>query len=101
LLNIDSKALNAQSTIGEIEMMTLTQLTELLGWASVLNIGFLFFATILLVIMKPLITTLHSKIFGISKNDLSLIYFKYLANYKMLSFVFIVAPYLSLKIMGQ
>lgn len=82
-------------------MITLSQLTELLGWASVLNIGFLLFATILLVAMKPVMATMHSKMFGVTENDLSLIYFKYLANYKMLSFIFIVAPYVSLKIMGQ
>jgi hypothetical protein len=82
-------------------MNTLSQLTELLGWVSVLNIGFLLFATILLVTMKPVIAKMHSKIFGPSEDELSLIYFKYLANYKMLCFIFIVAPYVSLKLMGQ
>ena len=91
--------LNTQQTIGEIEMMTLTQLTEWLGWASILNIGFLIIATILLVVMRPLISKLHSKIFDVPDKDLLLIYFKYLANYKMLIFIFILIPYISLKIM--
>jgi len=82
-------------------MNTRSQLTELLGWASVLNIGFLLFSTILLITMKPVIAKMHSKMFGISEDELSLIYFKYLANYKILCFVFIVTPYVSLKIMGQ
>jgi len=82
-------------------MITLSQLTELLGWASVLNIGFLLFATMLLISMKTIVTSIHSKLFAIPEHELSLIYFKYMANYKMLSLIFIVCPYLSLKLMGQ
>ena len=82
-------------------MITLTQVTEMLGWASILNIGFLFFTTIMLITMKSLIVSMHSKMFGIPENELSLIYFKYLANYKTLSLIFIVTPYIALKIMGQ
>ena len=82
-------------------MITLSQLTEFLGWASVINIGYLLFSTLLIVAMKPVIASIHSKMFGVSEKDLSLVYFKYLANYKILSFIFVVAPYVSLKIMGQ
>ena len=82
-------------------MITLSQLTELLGWASVLNMGMLIFASLILVLMKSFIASIHSKMFGIPENELTLCYFNYLANYKTFSFIFIVAPYLSLKIMGQ
>ncbi len=82
-------------------MITLSQLTELLGWASILNIGVLLFAGILLILMRSFVTSIHSKIFGIPENELAIIYFKYLANYKTLSFVFIIAPYIALKIMGH
>ena len=81
-------------------MITLSQLTELLGWASVLNIGFLLFTTILLVSMKSIVVSLHSKMFDIPENELSLAYFTYLANYKILSLIFTVCPYIALKIMG-
>ncbi|MBU2965496.1 hypothetical protein Q4508_08785 [Amphritea sp. 2_MG-2023] len=82
-------------------MMTLSQLTELLGWASLLNIGMLVFVSAVLVYMRPLITSIHSKMFGISNNELAIIYFKYLANYKTLSLIFFIVPYIALKIMGQ
>jgi hypothetical protein len=82
-------------------MITLTQVTEMLGWASILNIGYLIFATIMLITMKSLIVSMHSKMFGIPENELLLVYFKYLANYKTLSLVFIVIPYIALKIMGE
>jgi hypothetical protein len=39
--------------------------------------------------------------FGVLESDLSIIYFKYLASYKTLSFIFIISPYVSLKIMGH
>ena len=82
-------------------MITLSQLTELLGWASILNIGMLLSVSILLVLMRSFITSIHSKMFGIPENDLAIIYFKYLADYKTMSFIFIILPYLALKIMGQ
>lgn len=82
-------------------MITLSQVTELLGWASVINIGFLLFATVILVSAKSTIMTMHSKMFGVSEKELSIFYFKFLANYKVLTLVFIVSPYCSLKIMGQ
>ena len=81
-------------------MITLSELTELLGWASILNIGVLVFSTIMLIFMKSFITSFHSKMFGIPEKDLSILYFKYLANYKVLTIVFIFVPYISLKIMG-
>ncbi|MDO6564600.1 hypothetical protein Q4488_14530 [Amphritea sp. 1_MG-2023] len=82
-------------------MMTLSQLTEWLGWASILNLGMLIFASVMLALIRPFITTLHSKMFGISDADLTIIYFNYLANYKVLSLIFFMAPYIALKIMGH
>jgi len=62
-------------------MNTRSQLLN--AWmAQVLNIGFYFFYYIVND-MKPVIGKMHSKMFGISKMELSLIYFKYLANYKI------------------
>lgn len=82
-------------------MITLSQLTELFGWASALNIIFLLIASILLVAMKSVIASIHGKMFGVSESELSLIYIKYLASYKTLSFIFIISPYIALKIMGH
>ena len=82
-------------------MISLSQITELLGWASVLNIGFMIFGAILLVLMKSTISSIHSKMFGIPESELPKIYFNYLANYQIVSLVFAVIPYIALKIMGQ
>lgn len=82
-------------------MITLAQLTELIGWASVLNIGILVLATTMLAFMRAFVVSLHRRFFDIPADDLAVIYFKYLANYKSLVLVFFVTPYLALKIMGH
>jgi hypothetical protein len=82
-------------------MITLSQVTEFLGWASIINIGFLLVATICLILMKDFATSIHSQLFNIDKKELPAIYFNYLANYKILSLVLCVVPYVSLKLMGN
>ena len=81
--------------------MTIAQLTELLGWASLMNIGYLIFASLLLASMRTTIIAMHSKMFDVPQDALPEIYFKFLANYKTISLIFCVFPYLALKIMGQ
>jgi len=81
-------------------MITLSQLTELLGWASLINIAYLFLATLILMFMKEKISAIHSTIFNIDKQELNSKYFDFLSSYKIATLVFIVAPYLALKIIG-
>jgi hypothetical protein len=80
--------------------MTMETLTELLGWASVLNIVVLMLSTIILVAMRGTIAKLHSQLFGLDEKDLGRAYFQYLAQYKIAIIVLNVAPYLALKIMA-
>lgn len=80
--------------------MTLSQITEFLGWISILNVAFLLIATILLVIARPWVAKIHSKIFAIPESELATIYFNYIANYQSLTLIFSVCPYIALKMMG-
>ena len=82
-------------------MITISQLTELLGWASVINVSYLFLATIILMFMRGTISSIHNKMFNIDEKELSSKYFDFLSNYKIVTLVFMVAPYIALKIMGQ
>lgn len=82
-------------------MITISQLTELLGWASVINVGYLFIATLMLMFMRGTVSSIHNKIFDIDEKELSAKYFDFLSNYKVVTLVFMVAPYIALKIMGQ
>ncbi len=81
-------------------MITLSQLTELLGWASALNVGYLFFATLILMYMRGAVSSLHSKMFNIDEKELSAKYLDFLSHYKVVTLVFMVSPYIALKIMG-
>ncbi len=82
-------------------MITISQLTELLGWASIINVGYLFLATMILMFMKGAVSSIHSNMFDIDKKELNSKYFDFLSHYKIVTLVFMVAPYIALKIMGQ
>lgn len=82
-------------------MITISQLTELLGWASVINIAYLLLATFIIKFMRGTISSIHSKMLDVDEKELSAKYFDFLGNYKIATLVFMVAPYLALKIMGQ
>lgn len=81
-------------------MLDLTSLTTFFGWCVVLNIGMLLFATLFLVLFREFVKTTHSRMLGVPKNNLDIIYFKYLAYYKIGVIIFSVVPYLALKIMS-
>ena len=82
-------------------MITLSQLTEILGWASLINITYLVFATIVIAFIRGAISSIHGKLFRLNGKELDSKYFDFLSNYKIMTLVFIVAPYIALKIMGQ
>ena len=81
-------------------MITLDQLTELLGWVSVINITIYLFTVFLLTVFKIPISAIHNRIFDIKAEHLPLIYLAYIAVYKILIVIFAIVPYLALKIMG-
>ena len=79
--------------------MTFEYLSSFLGWCSVINIAIFAFSSIMLMVMNKPISKLHSKRFGLDENDLSLIYFRYLGNYKLAIIIFNIVPYVALKLM--
>lgn len=81
-------------------MLTIDNLTTLLGWASLINIGILMLTTVAMILMRRRITELHSRLFQLERSGLPRIYFQYLAQYKIAIMVLNIAPYLALKIMS-
>jgi len=75
-------------------------LQEFLGWCFTINLGFLMFSFLLLSAFKGPIKSIHRALFAVNEKDLELMYFQYLAYYKILIVVFILAPYLALRIMN-
>jgi uncharacterized protein DUF6868 len=80
-------------------MNDLQSLMSFFGWVSVINIAFLVLASVMLMAMKDNLSALHGTMFGLPENEIKLMYFKYLAYYKILIFVFALSPYLALRVM--
>lgn len=79
-------------------MNDLTLLTQFFGWSLVINSGILLLTTLMLIWFRPQIKNLQGKLFALEKDKLNLVYFKYLAYFKIGIIIFSLAPYLSLKI---
>ncbi|MEP4890434.1 MAG: DUF6868 family protein [Aliiglaciecola sp.] len=81
--------------------MSIIQITELFGWASIINIVYLMLATLIVTLKPEVISSIHSKVFQVEKSTLPPLYINFLSIYKAMTLVFIVSPYLALKIMGS
>lgn len=82
-------------------MITLAELTEFLGWVSIINIAYLVLATLIMVLAKDAIACVHNKLLKIDSNGLDKKYFDFLSQYKVATMIFSVAPYIALKLMSQ
>lgn len=80
--------------------MDLDVLKNFVGWMSVLNLGFLLFTTLMFVMFKPTVMILHRKFFNLTVEQFNLVYFCFLAIYKLLTLVFCVVPYFALVIIS-
>ena len=80
-------------------MNNIQTLTTFFGWCSAINIGVLFLATIMMMLMRDFVSGMHKRMFGISEADLPALYLQYLGNYKIAIMVFNAVPYIALKLM--
>jgi hypothetical protein len=64
-------------------MNSIEALKEFLGWCSVINIGILLFSTVLIILIRTSISNIHSKMFGLGREDVLRAYFQYLGHYKL------------------
>lgn len=80
--------------------MTLEQLTSFFGWCTLINFGFLIFATAWLLLARDWVAQTHARMFGLPAAELPKIYFNYLAYFKIAAIIFSLTPYLALRIIG-
>ena len=78
--------------------MTVALLISTLGWCSVINIGILGFATLMLAVGGRSSRRLHGSLFSLNNEALNQSYFQFLANYKLLILLFNVTPYFALQL---
>ncbi len=82
-------------------MASMETLAAFLGWCTLINMGMLVLASLGITTMRGWISKIHGGMFNLDEKDLSRAYFQYLAQYKLLIFVFNLMPYLALRIMLQ
>jgi len=81
-------------------MNSIETIREFLGWCSVINIGLLLLSSIMIVLMRSWVVNIHAKMTGINEEELPILYFQVLGNYKMLIILFNLVPYIVLRIMS-
>ena len=81
-------------------MQDINTLTGFFGWCSVINIAILCIAALMLTLMREFISGIHSKMTGLGQSELSVVYFQYLANYKIAILMLNLVPYIALKLLN-
>ncbi len=78
--------------------MTPELIISVFGWMTVLNIGLLLIATGVLYTAGDWATGVHGRTTKLSKDDLNRAYFQWLAQFKMLTILLCLVPYLAMRI---
>ena len=78
--------------------MTQETLTAVFGWMTVLNFAVLIFSTVMIVALQDRIANIHGRMFQMERTAVKKAYFRYLANYKILTLIFCLMPWLALKL---
>lgn len=78
--------------------MTHELVTSVFGWMAILNIAVLLFTTVMIVLLQDWIAGVHAGMFQMERPDVKRAYFRYLANYKILTLIFCIIPWLALKL---
>lgn len=76
--------------------MNIETLTALFGWMTAINIFILLFTTLAIIVMRERIVKIHALMFGVAESELTPVYFRYLANYKLMILIFNLVPYIAL-----
>lgn len=80
--------------------MTQEFLTSVFRWMAVLNIIFLVFSTLMIVLLQDRLAGIHGRMFQMEPPEVKRAYFRYLANYKILTLIFCIVPWLALNLTG-
>ena len=82
-------------------MDTLVSMTTFFGWCSIINVGYLILSALFVMLGRNWASNMHSKCYGISKEEAIKEYFRFMTNYKILTLIFSIVPYCALKIMSN
>ena len=80
--------------------MTLELVRDVLGWSGVLSLGMLLFWWLFFVLGHDLMYRIHGKWFKLSVETFDTVHYAGIVFFKICIFVFIIVPYLAMRIVG-
>ena len=81
--------------------MTLTQLTDLFLWMTIINMGIYIFSILLSILFRKTISRVHGKLFGIGDDKIATITYGYFGIYKIAIILFCFVPFLSMLLLNS
>ena len=79
--------------------MDLPQVTEFFQWMTIIHIALLVLGSLMVMMLKGALGRWHSRLFGISEEQVAVAAYDYLGRYKTLALTFGIVPYVALLIM--
>lgn len=80
--------------------MTHDELRIFFGWCTVINVAFLFYWSLMFVCARGFVYKVHTRWFKLSDERFDALHYGGLAFYKIVIFVFNLAPWVALTVMG-
>ncbi len=80
--------------------MTLATLTALFGWMTVLNFAVMLITMAILLLARDWATGSQARLFDLPQKEVNRAFYTWLGNYKLLTLVFGLVPYLALRILA-
>jgi len=78
--------------------MTMDMWIQFLGWMALVNGVILIAGTLVLWVARDWVMDIHTAMMGVDRMDLPVLYFSYLANFKIAWIVLNLVPYLVLRV---
>ncbi len=80
--------------------MTIEMIRNVLGWCTLINMGFLLFWVLWLKVAHDFVYRVHGKWFKLSEERFDAIHYSGMLFFKICIFIFNLVPYLALRIVG-
>ena len=81
-------------------MHSIETLATFFGWCIVINFGALLLIVLVFGLFHDIFATLSAKVFGITKQEAAVTFFRVVQQYRFALMVLNIAPYIALKIMS-
>jgi hypothetical protein len=81
-------------------MDSIDRWAEFFGWSTLINVGIYTVTVTLFALFRGVAAGFSAKLFGLSKEEVSLASFQYFGHYKLVITAFFLAPYVALKVMS-